>query len=83
MKEFGGLAASANTITHLKHELVQKVWELLLDEEFMEAYEHGLVITCVDGVTRRIYPRFFTYSADYPEKFVSSAISFIFSDFYF
>jgi hypothetical protein len=71
MKEFDGLAASANTITHLKRELVQKVWELLLDDEFMEAYEHGIVITCADGVTRQIFPRFFTYSADYPEKCVS------------
>jgi hypothetical protein len=70
MKAFNGLAASANTITHLKCELVHKVWELLLDDEFMEAYEHGIVITCADGVTRRIFPRFFTYSADYPEKYV-------------
>lgn len=31
----------------------------------------GLVITCADDVTRRIFPRFFTYSADYPEKFVT------------
>ena len=71
MKEFDGLAASANTITHLKHELVQKVWELLLDVEFMEAYEHGIVITCADGVTQIIFPCFFTYSADYPEKCVT------------
>jgi Plavaka transposase len=71
MKEFDGLAASANTITHLKRELVQKVWELLLDEEFMDAYQHGMVITCGDAVTRRIFPRFFTYSADYPEKYVA------------
>ena len=70
MKAFNGLPASATTLTHLKRELVQKVWELLLDEEFMAAYEHGLVITCADGVTRQIYPRFFTYSADYIEKFV-------------
>jgi Plavaka transposase len=71
MKEFDGLAASATTITHLKCELVQKVWELLLDHEFMAAYELGIVITCADGVTRQIYPRFFTYSADYPEKCVA------------
>jgi hypothetical protein len=68
MKAYDGLAASADTITHLKRELIQKVWELLLDEEFMEAYENGMVITCADGVTRRIFPRLFTYSADYPEK---------------
>ena len=71
MKEFDGIDTSANTITHLKCELVQKVWELLLDVEFMEAYEHRIVITCADGVTRRIFPCFFTYSADYPEKCVT------------
>ena len=57
-------------MTHLKRELMHAVWELLLDDEFMEAYEHGIVVKCADGVIRRIYPRFFTYSADYPEKYM-------------
>jgi len=35
----------------------------------MEAYEHGIVIVCGDGIRRRIYPRIFFYSADYPEKY--------------
>ena len=60
--------ASATTITHLKRELVHKVWDLLLDPEFLHAYEHGIVLKCADGITRRIFPRIFTYSADYPEK---------------
>jgi hypothetical protein len=47
---------------------MQAVWRLLLDDEFLEAYTHGLVIKCVDGITRRVFPRIFTYSADYPEK---------------
>ncbi len=51
---------------------MQKIWALLLDPDFMEAYEHGIVIACADGITRRVYPRFFTYSADYPEKCVVS-----------
>jgi len=50
---------------------MQAMWDLLLDEDFMHAYEHGIVITCGDGITRRVFPRFFTYSADYPEKYVS------------
>jgi hypothetical protein len=62
--------ASSGTITHLKREIFQKIWELLLDSEFLEAYEHGIVLKCADGVVRRIFPRFFTYSADYPEKYV-------------
>lgn len=48
------------------------VWRLLLDDEFMKAYEHGIVIECADGIFRRFFPRIFTYSADYPEKSVSS-----------
>ena len=44
------------------------IWELLLDDEFMEAYEHGIIIKCHDGVLRQFYPRFFTYAADYSEK---------------
>ena len=65
-------AASAPTITHLKCELMHAIWELLLDDQFMHAYEHGIVLKCADGVIRRIYPRFFTYSADYPEKYMIS-----------
>jgi hypothetical protein len=47
---------------------MQKIWLLLLSQEFMDAYVHGILIACGDGVKRRIFPRFFTYSADYPEK---------------
>jgi hypothetical protein len=45
-------------------------WSILLDEEFLEAYTHGIVIKCCDGIVRRFYPRILTYSADYPEKYV-------------
>ena len=47
---------------------MQEVWCLLLDDEFVAAYQHGIVIKCADGVFRCVYPRIFTYSADYPEK---------------
>ena len=58
MKLFGQ-PASASTITHLKRELFQQVWDLLLDPEFLYAYEHGIVLKCADGITRQIFPRFF------------------------
>lgn len=41
----------------------------MLDEEFMDAYENGILITFADGIVRQVFPRIFTYSADYPEKF--------------
>lgn len=55
-------------LTHCKRELLHQVWRLMLDDEFLDAYQHGIVLRCYDGVVRRIYPRIFTYSADYPEK---------------
>jgi hypothetical protein len=61
---------SAPVHAHLKREIMQAVWLLLLDEDLMRAYIHGLEITCGDGVKRLIFPRFFVYSADYPEKYI-------------
>ena len=55
-------------LTHCKRELIHRIWILLLDDEFIEAYRNGIVVRCYDGVLRRVYPRIFTYSADYPEK---------------
>lgn len=47
------------------------VWTFLLsDADFLHAYTYGIVIKCVDGIERRVFPRLFTYSADYPEKYV-------------
>ncbi|GLB45992.1 hypothetical protein LshimejAT787_5000020 [Lyophyllum shimeji] len=74
---FDGMAASANTLVHLKRELMHAIWLLLLDEDFMHAYVHGIVIKCADGVTRRLFPRFFTYSADYPEKILLATIRYL------
>ena len=56
--------------THCKREVMHAIWELLLDEEFMKAYKEGLIITCGDGITWKVFPRLFTYSANYPEKWV-------------
>ncbi|KAJ8088295.1 hypothetical protein PM082_022367 [Marasmius tenuissimus] len=67
-REQFGFPVSGPTLTHLNRELMHAVWALILDEEFMHAYEHGVLIECADGIIRHIFPRFFTYSADYPEK---------------
>ena len=55
-------------LTHCRRELMHAVWRLLLDDDFLHAYKYGIVIKCHDGIERRVYPRIFTYSADYPEK---------------
>lgn len=62
-------------LTFLKRELMQRIWLLLLDKEFMDIYENGMVVTCGDGVVRRIFPRFSSYSADYPEKYAKFPLS--------
>ena len=69
MKTYG-TAATATVLRFLKVQLMQQIWCLLLDDAFMNAYTHGIVITCGDKVKRRVFPRFFTYAADYPEKYV-------------
>jgi hypothetical protein len=64
----GGKAPSAPFMTHCSREFMHEQWKILLDDDFLEAWEHGIVIMCWDGIKRRFYPRIFTYSADYPEK---------------
>ncbi|KAH9919802.1 uncharacterized protein B0H18DRAFT_936945 [Fomitopsis serialis] len=65
---------SSPILTHCRRELFHAIWKHLLDEDFVKAYIDGIVIKCADGVTRRVYPRIFTYSADYPEKVLIAAI---------
>jgi hypothetical protein len=60
--------------THCRRELFHACWDTLLDQDFLHAYRHGIVLKCADGVLCRIFPRIFTYSADYPEKWVLSVI---------
>jgi hypothetical protein len=49
-------AARAPLITHLKQDLFHACWAILLDDEFLNAYQHGIVIECMDKVKRHIYP---------------------------
>jgi hypothetical protein len=55
-------------MTHCHREFFHEQWKVILDDDFIAAWRHGLVILCPDGIKRRFYPRIFTYSADYPEK---------------
>jgi hypothetical protein len=55
-------------MAHCRREALHAQWNILLDNEFIEAYQHGILIKCCDSITQRFYPRIFTYSADYLEK---------------
>jgi hypothetical protein len=64
----GGKAPSSAFMTHCHREFFHQQWKIILDDDLIEAWQHGIVILCCDGIKRRFYPRIFTYSADYPEK---------------
>jgi hypothetical protein len=56
-------------MSHCRRELFQALMKLiLLDEEFITACQDGILVTCSDGVLRRIFLRLMSYSADYPER---------------
>ena len=63
-----GAAAKSALLTFCKREAMHESWKILLDDEFLEAYEWGMVVNCADGIRRLLFPRIFTYTADYPEK---------------
>ena len=63
-----GQPATEDTLRHLWQELMQGVWHILLDDDFLDAYENGIIILFPDGIEWRLFPWFFTYSADYPKK---------------
>ena len=57
-------------LTHCKWELMQAIWTLLLDSNSVHAYEFGIVMKFADGVLHRVFLHLFTYTADYPEKYL-------------
>ncbi|KJA21682.1 hypothetical protein HYPSUDRAFT_111821, partial [Hypholoma sublateritium FD-334 SS-4] len=69
-----GKGPSGAFMTHCQRDFFHAQWKELLDDEFLEAYEHGVVIDCCDGLKRRFYLRIFAYSADYPEKVLLTSI---------
>lgn len=69
-RHVGGKGLSPAFYTHCRREYLHEQWKIILDDGFIKSYEHGIVIPCHDGESRRFYPRIFTYLADYPEKFV-------------
>ena len=61
-------------LTHCCWELMHAVWRLLLDDDFLHAYIYGIIICCANGIEQQVYPQIFTYSDDYPEKYVIKVI---------
>ncbi|EGO23151.1 hypothetical protein SERLADRAFT_371382 [Serpula lacrymans var. lacrymans S7.9] len=61
-------------MTHCQCKCFHAQWCILLDDEFLYAYQHGVIIKCCDGIDRRFYPHILIYSADYPEKILIASI---------
>ncbi|KAJ3981308.1 hypothetical protein F5890DRAFT_1417947 [Lentinula detonsa] len=76
-REQFGREPGDDVMRFLHRELFQSIWFLLLDSEFTEAYTNGILILCADGIVRRIFPRFHSYSADYPERILIVCIKFL------
>ena len=77
-----GRGASKELMAHCHREVLHAQWSILIDEEFLDAYKHGIVIECCDGIWRRFYPHILTYSADYPEKYVPRDVNKLILDLY-
>jgi hypothetical protein len=55
--------------THFNWELAQANWSKVLDKQFIDAWVHGIVVTChANGVKHCLFPQIFSYSMDYPKK---------------
>ena len=64
----GGKGPNSPFMTHCHREIYDAQWDIILDDEFLAAYTHGIAVQYGDRVWRHFYPRIFTYSADYWEK---------------
>ncbi|KAF7976901.1 hypothetical protein HWV62_5461, partial [Athelia sp. TMB] len=69
-----GQGLSKRHATHCRRELYHAQWDMLIDDKFVHAYVHGIVVTCGDGIMRRFYPRIPIYAVDYPEKVLVASI---------
>lgn len=70
MEHVGGdKSPNDSFFSHCHRELFHTQWKDILDDEFLHAYKHGVILSCGHRFKRWLYPRIFMYSADYPEKY--------------
>jgi hypothetical protein len=43
-------------MAHCHRELYHTQWAIILDDELLDAYVHGIMIDCCDGIRLRFYP---------------------------
>ncbi|EGN92220.1 hypothetical protein SERLA73DRAFT_127673 [Serpula lacrymans var. lacrymans S7.3] len=64
----GQKGTNSNFFSHCNCEFTHAQWDILLDNDIIEACKHGIIVECFDRIQHRFYIQFFTYSANYPEK---------------
>ena len=72
----GGKCPSDAFFAHCHCELFHEQWKVLLNDKLIDAYKHGIILICCDEIKRWFYPQIFTYSTDYPEKWVMDSCKF-------
>ena len=82
-KSFFGKLATAPMLTHLRRELMQAIWLIILDDDFLHAYIHGIDLEFIDDDPYIFFPRIFTDSNDYSEKYVHMLFVVISSNIHF
>ena len=51
-----GKGPNSPFMTHCHREIYDAQWDIILDDEFLVAYAHGIAVQCGDGVWCRFYP---------------------------
>ncbi|KAF9554492.1 hypothetical protein CPC08DRAFT_727124 [Agrocybe pediades] len=69
--------ATRDMLTHLRRELMQAVWELILDEDTVQAYAYGERFKLYDDIERALYLQFLFYGMDYPEKVLVACMKYL------
>ncbi|KAF5344215.1 hypothetical protein D9757_014413 [Collybiopsis confluens] len=63
-----GCTPTEAVMTFMRREIPHAIYAELFDKDFMNAYRDGIILRCGNKVTCSMFPRLFTWSADYPEK---------------
>ena len=68
VENIGGKGPNPSFLAHCAREMYHAQWSIILDDEFLKAYKHGMQVKCYDQIWHRFYPHIFINSADYKEK---------------
>jgi hypothetical protein len=52
-ENFNGKRPSDALMTHCRRKLCHAQWDVLLDDDFLEAYKHGIMAKCNDELMHR------------------------------